>query len=249
MRFLYFLSLFFLLTFTSQAQPLRVAVAANAQYVAEVLKEAFTKETGVAVELIVGSSGKLTAQLQQGAPFDVFLSADTKYPEALFQAGLTTASPKVYAYGVLVLWSMQNQQVSKGLPGLLDSRIKKVAVANHETAPYGEAALQALRYAKIDKPLQSKLVFGESVTQVNQYIMSEAADAGFTAKSVVLEPSMKGKGKWVAVDPKSYTPIAQAAVILKTAQKRKAKEAQQFYNFLFGKKAKVIFQQYGYVVK
>lgn len=225
---------------------LRVAVAANAQYVAQVLKQEFEKETGVNLELIVNSSGKITAQVAQGAPYDVFLSADTKYPQELFTKGLTIGPPRIYAYGKLIVWTNRYLDVNQPLAGLLASSKGKVAIANPELAPYGEAALQVLAYYGLKEKIQPRLVLGENVAQVNQYILSGAADLGFTAQSMVLEPAMKGEGTWKEVDAAAYTPIAQSAVLLRDSGRGKSKEAQQFYDFLFSLKAQAIFKRYGY---
>jgi molybdate transport system substrate-binding protein len=229
-----------------QPTRLRVAVAANVQYVAQVLKQEFEKETGLTLELVVNSSGKITAQVEQGAPYDVFLSADTKYPQALYLKGLTLGPPRVYGYGKLILWTTRPLDLRRPLPRLLAAVPGKVAIANPETAPYGQAALQALAYYGLKEATREKLVLGESVAQVNQYILSGAVDLGFTAQSVVREPALQGKGTWQEVDPKAYAPIAQSAVLLRTAGSRPAKEARQFFEFLFSLKAQSIFRRYGY---
>jgi len=232
------------LPFIGNAQKLRIAVAANAQFVAGVLTKEFKQQTGIEPELIVGSSGKFTAQIEQGAPFDVFMSADMKYPEELFAKQLTTAKPQIYAYGTLVLWS--NANVIPTINSLTKADIKKIAVANPALAPYGEAAIEALKKLKLYDQLQPKLVFGESIAQVNQFLLTDAADAAFTAKSVVMDPAQQGKGRWTEVDNKLYKPIAQGVVILKTSTGENLKQAQKFYKFLFSTKAKQIFKAYGY---
>lgn len=239
--------LFFLLTGLSvKAQPLRVAVAANAQFVMEKLQQEFQQKTGIKIETVVNSSGKLTAQIRQGAPLDIFLSADVSYPETLYKGGFGVEKPKVYAYGTLVLWSMQPINLSGGLKSLINDRIRRIAVANPESAPYGAAAVDALKKAGIYTALQKKLVFGESISQVNQYVKAGAAEVGFTAKSVALEPALKGKGSWVELPKNSYRPIAQSVILLKSA--RQPALARQFYNFLFSPRAKAIFRAYGYGV-
>lgn len=225
---------------------LRVAVAANAQYVARALEKEFEKETGVDLELVVSSSGKITAQVEQGAPYDVFLSADTKYPQALYSKGLTLGPPRVYGYGKLILWTTRPLDQRRPLPALLDAARGKVAIANPETAPYGQAALQALTFYGLMDATRGKLVLGESVAQVNQYILSGAVDLGFTAQSVVREPAMQGKGAWQEVDARAYDPIAQSAVLLRTPRSRPGKEARQFFEFLYSLKAQSIFRRYGY---
>jgi molybdate transport system substrate-binding protein len=121
-----------------------------------------------------------------------------------------------------------------------------VAIANPESAPYGEAALQVLAYYGLKEKVQGRLVLGENVAQVNQYILSGAADLGFTAQSMVLEPAMKGEGTWKEVDAAAYTPIAQSAVLLRSSGSGKSQEAQQFFDFLFSLKAQAIFKRYGY---
>jgi len=246
MRYLFCFSIFLLMTIASFAQQLHIAVAANAQFVAGKIKEAFKKETGIDAELTISSSGKLTAQIEQGAPFDVFLSADMKYQEALYSKGLTTTRPQVYAYGALVMWTLKNINLNKGLSILLDKDVNKVAMANPKLAPYGEAAIQALNKQNILQQLQSKIVYGESIAQVNQYLLSGAADVAFTAKSVVLDSALSGKGKWMEVNSKWYNPIAQGVVVIKQNNTAQMQAANRFYQFLFDAKAKNIFKKYGY---
>ncbi|MBN8826097.1 MULTISPECIES: molybdate ABC transporter substrate-binding protein [unclassified Spirosoma] len=230
-----------------RAQPLRVAVAANAQFVMEELKTAFQKKTSVTVETIVNSSGKLTTQIQQGAPYDVFLSADMDYPQTLHKAGLTTAAPVVYAYGSLVLWTMGELPVSTNLNVLSDPSVRHIAIANPATAPYGEAAIGFLKAKKLLATVQAKIVYGESISQVNQYILSGAAEVGFTAKSVVLDPTLAKRGHWVDVPQRGYAPIAQGVVVLKRTTQPKA--AEQFMAFLRSPDAQRILQKFGYQLK
>lgn len=227
-----------------------VAVAANMQYAMKALKEKFEKETGIKIEVILGSSGKLTQQIQESAPFDVFISADTKYPLTLYQNKFAMDSPKVYANGLLVLWTVRTDiKPAASLQLLLQDNIKKIALANPKTAPYGVAAEEILkRYGLYDK-VQSKLVFGESIAQTNQFIISQSADIGFTAKSVVLADETKGKGSWVDLDAKAYSPIAQAAVLLKHGAETNKDASVKFYNFLYSPAAKKIYKKFGYIVK
>lgn len=225
-------------------QPLRVAVAANAQFVMEQMKTSFQKKTGITVESIVNSSGKLTTQIQQGAPYDVFLSADTAYPQTLHKQGLSLAAPVIYAYGSLVLWTAGDLPVTADLKILLDPAVRHVAIANPATAPYGDAAIAFLKYKKLLDQVQPKVVYGESIAQVNQYILTGAAEVGFTAKSVVLDPSLTNRGHWIDLPTTGYSPIAQGVVILKrTSQPR---VAQQFVQFLRSPEARRILQQFGY---
>lgn len=230
-----------------QPQPrLRIAVAANAQYVAQALEAEFEKQSGVDLELVVNSSGKITTQVEQGAPYDVFLSADTKYPQELFRKGLTRGKPRIYGYGKLIIWTSRDLDLSQPLAKLLGTGRGKIALANPASAPYGAAALQALAYYGLQQAVADRLVLGESVAQVNQYVLSGTVDLGFTAQSVVMDPALQGKGRWREVDPRAYAPIAQSAVLLHAAASRQGEEAQQFYEFLYSPPAQSIFRRYGY---
>jgi len=235
---------------TAQENKVTVAVAANMQYAANKLKEKFEQETSIKIEIILGSSGKLTQQIMEGAPYDIFISADTKYPSELYKNKFTSDTPRVYAKGLLVLWTnKEGIDPSKDLTILLSGSVKKIAVANPQTAPYGVAAEEILKHYNLYEKVKSKLVFGESISQTNQFIISQSADIGFTAKSVVLSDEMKGKGKWIDIDSKSYSPIAQAAVILKHGVETNKTLSEKFYNYLYSKTAKDIFRQFGYIVK
>ncbi|GAB2785739.1 molybdate ABC transporter substrate-binding protein [Rhabdobacter roseus] len=226
-----------------------VATAANVQFVMQELKAEFERQSDRKLELVVSSSGKLTTQIREGAPFDVFVSADTKYPAEIHRNGGSEQPPRVYAQGTLVLWTMDTTRSGPDLARLTSDAIRKIAIANPRTAPYGEAALEVLQQAGIYEQVKGKLVFGESIAQTSHYITTRSADVGFTALSMVLSPEMKGKGRWIKLDSTTYRPIEQAAILLRhsaASPKREASEA--FYNFLFSESAKVIFRKYGYSV-
>lgn len=230
------------------AEDLTIAVAANVQYPFEELKGAFEKTSEIQIIPVVGSSGKLSTQIINGAPFDLFLSADMEYPEKLQDAGLTTNIPRIYAYGILVLWTLNDVDLTKGFHVMTDPSVSKIALASPKTAPYGREAIHALEYFRLDQAVSQKLIYGESIAQVNQFITSQAADLGFTAKSVVLSPNLKGQGQWIEVDPAAYEPIAQGAVILKHAEQGHLEAAQKFFDFIYSKEAETIFKKYGYVL-
>lgn len=226
---------------------LTIAVAANMQFAMRALTHAFAKENGVECDLIISSSGKLTAQIKAGAPYDLFVSADMKYPEDLYKSGFALEAPKIYAFGKLVLWSM-DRKVKPSLSILKTKMIRHIACANPKTAPYGVAAVQALKHYDLYNLVKSKLVYGESISQTNQFIISESAELGFTAKSVVLSPDLKGSGSWVEINPDSYAPIAQGVIVLKRKNSEEA-NALKFYNFLFSAEAKKILKKFGYTIK
>ena len=239
-------SILFLISSCNQHKEhkLTIATAANMQFAMEEIISEFTKETGVKCEAIISSSGKLTAQIKEGAPYDIFVSADMKYPLDLYNDGFTTTKPNIYANGKLVLWSMIDT-IKPNISLLLQKNIKHIASANPKTAPYGAATEQVLKYYQILDSIKSKLVFGESIAQTNQFITTKAAEIGFTAKSVILSPIIKNKGNWVAIDENTYTPISQGIVILKNSLTSIEKK-EKFYNFLFSEKGKDILNKFGY---
>jgi len=229
---------------------LTVAAAANVQYVMNELVKDFESSTGIKADVILGSSGKLTAQIKESAPYDVFVSADMNYPRELYNSGFAIDSPKVYANGLLVLWTTNTSiKPANDLRVLISDAVKKIAIANPETAPYGTASVEAMNYYKVYDKVKDKLVYGESISQTNQFIIAGAADIGFTAKSIVLSSEMKGKGTWADINPKSYNPIRQGAVILKHGNETNHDAAKKFYDYLFSQRAKNILTKYGYVIE
>lgn len=222
-----------------------VATAANMQFVMEELALQFSKQYQIECDIVVGSSGKLTAQIIEGAPYNIMVSADMKYPNLIdkHQLGLTT--PRVYAKGKLVLWSNLTKQPT--LEDLTLSDVEYIAIANPKTAPYGRAAVEVLKHFYKYTAIEDKLVFGESITQTNQFITSGVAQLGFTAKSVVQSPRMKNKGKWIEMDHKAYKPIEQGIIVLKQ-EEIDSVSAMKFYNFMFSETAKEILIKFGYAV-
>ena len=231
----------------SSTQTIAIAVAANMQFAMQELTEAFTKESGIKCQTSVSSSGKLTAQIQQGAPFDVFVSANMKYPNEIQSSGLAALPPKVYANGKLVLWSMQ-QGLEPSLDLLSDPSIRHIALANPKVAPYGMAAEQTLQREGLLPRLQEKLVFGESIAQTNQFITTQSAQLGFTAMSVVLSPALRGKGQWIPLPTDMYSAIQQGVVVIKRKGQENA-AARSFYEFLSSSTAKDILLNFGYEVE
>jgi len=249
MKFHLLLVVFILLFSCKQEKKsnLTIATAANMKFAMQELVEEFQQETGIKSEVIVGSSGKLTAQIKEGAPYDLFVSADMKFPNTLFKSGLTMDKPKIYAYGSLVIWTV-NTQLKADYKTFFKKQVNHIALANPKTAPYGRAAVEVLKKKDLYKSLKSKFVYGESIAQTNQFIISYAAEIGFTAKSTVLSPNMKGKGNWKDVDPDLYAPIEQGLVILKNRDIH-LEEAKRFQEFLFSDKGKEILNKFGYLIK
>ncbi|MGB5188977.1 molybdate ABC transporter substrate-binding protein [Robiginitalea sp.] len=223
---------------------LTIAGASNIQFALEEISVAFTDQTGIPSHLVTGSSGKLTAQITEGAPYDILISADVKYPGKLYREGYTVGPPRVYAYGKLVLWTLK-EGVDPDLSALSRDEIRYIAVANPKTAPYGLAALEVLKNNNLDSVLQAKLVFGESIGQVNQFISSGSAEIGFTALSVVSAPKFENIGQWSVLDSVDYTPIEQGIVVIRK-EGGDAQNALLFQEFLFSDSARRILKKYGY---
>jgi molybdate transport system substrate-binding protein len=226
------------------AQTIRVAAAANLQSVIEVLQKDFKQKTGIAIEPVIGSSGKLVAQISNGAPFDVFLSADMSFPETLFKNGSTTKEPVVYAAGSLIICSSQNIGFNNWDRLLMTARVKKIAIANPAIAPYGKAAQELLEGKGILDDLKSKMVYGESISQVNTYITTGVVDVGFTTQALIKDAGNKTQLYYKVIDPKEYQPILQGMVLLKHGAGNP--DAVKFYQYVLSPAAKKIFTEYGY---
>lgn len=203
------------------------------------LARQFESETGIKPEIILGSSGKLTAQILAGAPFDLFVSADTSFPNIIYKRKKQDQAPKIYAYGQLVLISNQIDSI-----GLMDRSIKNIAIPNPKTAPYGKAAIDYLKNAQILDALSSKLIYGESVSQTNQFIFSKTVDLGITNQSVVFSPQIEKAKQWTFLDESLYQTIAQGSLVLNPENK----DAIAFGQFLLKSESRRILKKYGYLL-
>jgi molybdate transport system substrate-binding protein len=245
-RALFLVPLFFFLYSSTPAQTLRIAAASDLQFVLPDLAAQYEKQIGVKLAVTYGSSGNFFAQIQNGAPFDLFFSADLEYPKKLIQAGFAESdSLQTYAAGRLVLWLPPESPLdpAAGLKALLDPRIQKIAIANPEHAPYGRAAVAALQNAGLYDRLKPKLVLGENISQAAQFVQSGSAQAGLIAFSLALSPAMK-TGKLWNIPPDRYPPIEQAVVVLKSSPSKQA--ALSFLAFLKTPQARATFERYGY---
>jgi molybdate transport system substrate-binding protein len=231
------------------AQPLRVAAASDLQAALPEIAAQFEKDTGHAVTLTFGSSGNFFTQLQNGAPFDVFLSADIDYPRQLERDGQAEqGSLYEYATGRIVLWTRNESAIDlkRGLAALADPAVRKVAIANPDHAPYGRAAVAALRHAGVYDRVQAKLVRGENISQAAQFVQSGNADAGIIALSLAMAPALKTAGRYVDIAESAYPPIEQAAVVI--AASRQKPIARQFVAFLKQPASIRTLQSFGFAV-
>ena len=233
----------------SMAATISIAVAANVSYAINDLKKEFNKlYPNIKVKVILGGTGKLVAQIKHKAPYDILMAANMMYPQKLFESGDAVTRPIVYAQGSLAYLTSKELDLSEGIALIKNKNIKKIAIANPKTAPYGIATVEALKNAKLYEEVKSKFVYGESISQTVTYA-TRATDIGFIAKSALFSPKMAHFKKdihWKEVDTKLYTPIDQGIVLLKHGEKNA--EASAFYAFVLGKRAGEIFEEFGYVV-
>jgi molybdate transport system substrate-binding protein len=232
------------------AQELTVAAAADLNYALKDLAARYEQKTGAKVTLSFGSSGNLFSQIQSGAPFDLFFSADEQYPQKLAAADLMDrTSLRNYALGHLVLWTpnatgLDPQKLKMDL--LLQPSVKRIAIANPQHAPYGRAAIAALEHYGLKDKLASKLVFGENISQAAQFVQSGNAQAGLIALSLAMSPAMKDAGKYWELPSDSYPELRQAAGIVSSSKHKPV--AQAFLTYITSPEGAAVLEQYGFAV-
>jgi molybdate transport system substrate-binding protein len=237
--------LLYLFLSVAHAEIVHVAVASNFILPAQEIAKRYEQESGHQIKISSGSSGKFFAQIQQGAPFQVFLSADTETPEKLIKEGLAVAqSQKTYAIGKLVLWSSNPHLITDGAAILNSKRFNKLAIANPELAPYGRAAIETLKQSEQYQQLKSKIVWGENIAQAHQFVLSGNAELGFVSASQVIRNGKVIQGSAWMVPDSYHSPILQDAVLLSKAKNSLA--ALKFLNYLSTDQAREIIQQFGY---
>ena len=226
-----------------------VAAASDLTYAMNEIAAKFEKATGCAVQLSMGSSGNFMTQIENGAPFDVFFSADIAYPKKLESEGFAaTGSTYLYAIGKIVLWTRKGSgvDVGKGLAVLRDLAVEKIAIANPEHAPYGRAAEEALRHAGIYDAVKDRLVLGENISQAAEFVESGNADAGLLALSLVLSPTMKDEGRSWNIPENLYAPIQQGAVVVRAAANPQG--ARQFLDYIKMPATAALLERYGFAL-
>jgi molybdate transport system substrate-binding protein len=231
-----------------QAQPATVAVAAAAdlQAVMPQLVSRFERDTGIRATVSYGSSGNFFAQIQNGAPFDVFFSADVDYPKRLVASGHAEAdSFYEYATGHLVVWTRSDSGIdaTRGLSIVTDDRVRRVAIANPQYAPYGRAAVAALQHEQLYERVKGKLVLGENLSQTAQFAQTGNAQVGIISLSLALGPALKS-GKYSEVPTSFHPPIQQAAVVLSGAKNKAA--ALQLLAYLRRPATATLLQSFGF---
>jgi molybdate transport system substrate-binding protein len=232
-----------------RAEEIRVAAAADLEFAMKDVAAQFEKHTGTKVDVTYGSSGNFFSQLQNGAPFDLFFSADMDYPRKLEAAGLAEPGTVYeYAIGRIAIWTPADAQVDVvrlGWKALLDARVQKIAIANPAHAPYGRAAVAALEKAGIYDQVKAKLVYGENISQAAQFVQSGNAQAGIVAMSLAVSPGMKEGKRWeIPVD--MHPSIEQAALLLKASKNKTS--ARAFLEFLKSEGGRATLSKYGFTI-
>ena len=231
------------------AEVITIAAASDLNFAFREIATEYENTTGNHVRLTLGSSGNFYAQIQNGAPFDLYFSADISYPKKLEEAGLVVpGSFYQYAVGRIVLWAGKESHLDlpKGLEILREPAIKKIAIANPKHAPYGRAAVAAMEYFKVYDQVKDRLILGENISQAAQFIESGACDIGIIALSLAAAPAMKSKGTYWEVPAEAHPALEQGAVILKQSKNQEA--ARAFLEFIKGPNGQENMKRYGFVV-
>jgi molybdate transport system substrate-binding protein len=231
------------------AQEITVAAAADLQFAMQDVAARFQKQTGKTVKLIYGSSGNFFQQIQNGAPFDMFFSANLDYPKKLEAAGLVEpGSFYQYAKGKIVIWVRNDStlDLGSGMQVLLDPSVKKIAIANPQHAPYGQAAVAAMQKENVYDKVKDKFVLGENISQAASFVVSGSADVGIVALALALSPNMKDKGRYVEVSSDEYPPIEQACVIILSSKNKET--ARQFLSLIKTDAIANVLHTYGFDV-
>jgi len=233
-----------------RAGEISVAAASDLNFAFKEIVAEFEKKTGNTVKLSLGSSGNFFAQLSNGAPFDLFFSADIGYPKKLEEAGLAEPGTLyMYAVGRIVVWVPKGSPIDVaelGIKALQHPAVKKVAIANPKHAPYGRAAVAAMERYKVYDAVKDKLVLGENISQTAQFVQTGGADIGIIALSLAVAPAMKDTGQLWEVPLEAYPKLEQGAVVLKAA--KDLKTARAFLDYIKSPEGAAVFKRYGFFV-
>ena len=233
----------------ARAQAVNVAAAADLKFAMAELAAQFEKASGAKLDVTYGSSGNFLTQIENGAPFDLFFSADSEYPKKLEAAGLAEPGTlREYAVGHIVIWTPNESGINAAKDGwksLLDQRVKKIAIANPEHAPYGRAAVAAIKKAGIYEQVKDKLIYGENISQAAEFVQSGNVPAGIVALSLAVSPAMKNGNRW-EIPANTYPPIKQAVVLLEASNNKDA--ARGFLEFVSGPQGRQILERFGFTV-
>ena len=233
--------------FAHAGEKITIAAAADLKFALDEIVVLFSKAHPAGqIETIYGSSGKFQAQIRQGAPFDLYFSADIAYPRALKEEGLAASEVQPYAVGRIVLWSLSRDASKMMLADFAGPAIRKIAIANPQHAPYGKRAEEALKAAGVWKEAEPKLVYGENVAQAAQFVQSGNAQAGIIALSLALSPKLAKQGGYALIPDNLHRPLEQGFIVTRRAAANPL--AQAFARFMAGQEARAVMTRYGFVL-
>lgn len=236
-----------LATASAHAEKITIAAAADLKFAMDEIVTAFKKEhAGHQLEVVYGSSGKLHTQIQQGAPYDIFFSADIAFPRELASKGMAASEVKPYAVGRIVLWSNGMDSKKMTLASLADSRITRIAIANPKHAPYGKRAEEALRALGLWEKLEPKFVYGENIAHAAQFVQTGNAQVGIIALSLALNPELAKKGGYYLIPDNLHKPLEQGYIITKRGAHKPL--ARKFAGYINSRPARAVMVRYGFVL-
>lgn len=231
----------------ARAESVTIAAASDLQFaLADVVGAMRAERPGDTFTLIYGSSGKLCTQIMNGAPFDLFFSADITYPRRLDVQGLTAGAVHPYAVGRLVFWTLTPALAGTALKNLPASAVRKLAIANPAHAPYGQRAMEALQHEGVWDAMRPRLVLGDNIAQAAQFVASGAADAGIVALALVLSPPLAGKGSWAPIPAAWHSPLEQGFVVLERAHDNRL--AHRVAEAMAEAPARAVLRRHGFVL-
>ncbi len=247
LRCLLLISALLMSALSAHAERLTIAAAADLKFAMDDIVAGFRKaHPGDTVEVVYGSSGKFQTQIQQGAPYDLFFSADIALARALVQAGLAASEVRPYAVGRLVLWSGSRDARTMTLASLADPKITRVAIANPKHAPYGQRAEEALRAAGVWAQVEPKLVYGENIAQTAQFVQTGSAQVGLIALSLALNPELSRQGGYALIPDRLHQPLEQGFILTRRAQDNAL--ARRFADEMSSPAVRAVMSRYGFTL-
>lgn len=236
-----------LLSLSAHAEKIAIAAAADLKFAMDEIVTVFKKANPAdEVDVIYGSSGKFHTQIQQGAPYDLFFSADIGFPRELVRSGFAASEVKPYAFGRIVLWSAGLDATKMTLASLTDPQLTRIAIANPKHAPYGKRAEEALRASGLWEKIEPKLVYGENIAQTAQYVQTKNAQVGIIALSLAINLALAGKGGYWLIPDKLHASLEQGFIIIKRAEGNAL--AKRFAAFMDSNPARAVMTKYGFVL-
>ena len=236
-----------LIATAAHAEKVTVAAAADLKFAMDEIVTTFkTAHPTDQVEVIYGSSGKFHTQIQQGAPYDLYFSADIAFPRELAKAGFAASEVKPYAFGRIVLWSANMDASKMTLTSLLDPKIARIAIANPKHAPYGKRAVEALRASGLWEKVEPKLVYGENIAHTAQFVQTGNAQVGIIALALAVNPELTSKGGYWLIPDKLHEPLEQGFIVTKRAVGNAL--AKRFADYMGSQPARTVMTKYGFVL-